>query len=55
MGVEKILATNECWAEFVAASGTIDVEHMVMAFGELAKLADELVELVLYESLRVAK
>ena len=45
--MEKTPATNSYWAEFIAASGVTAVDYTVVAFGDAAELADELVELVL--------
>jgi uncharacterized protein YhfF len=47
MGVKKTPATNDYWAEFIAANGTIDRDYTVVVFGDGSEPWDELVELVL--------
>ena len=47
MGIKKTPATNDYWAEFVAANGTIDRDYTVVIFGDGSEAWDELVELVL--------
>ena len=47
MGIKKTPATNDCWAEFVAANGTIDRDYTVVVFGDGSEPWDQLVELVL--------
>ncbi len=46
MGIKKTPATNDYWAEFVAANGTIDRDYTVVVFGDGSEPWDELVELV---------
>jgi len=47
MGIKKTPATNEYWAEFVAANGAIDRDYTVVVFGDGSEPWDELVDLVL--------
>ena len=45
--MEKTPATDGFWAEFTAARGTTDADYTVVAFGDTAEMADELLVLVL--------
>ena len=47
MGMEKTPSTNDFWTEFVTAIGTAAADYTVVAFGDTAAMADELVALVI--------
>jgi uncharacterized protein YhfF len=46
VGLEKTPATNAFWIEFLAAAGNVAADYTVVAFGDTAAMADELVALV---------
>lgn len=52
MGIKKTPATNDYWAEFVAANSTIDRDYTIVVFGDGPELCDNLVDLVLCGSKR---
>jgi uncharacterized protein YhfF len=47
MGLEKTTATNDCWTEFITATGNVAADYTVVVFGHTGEMADELVALVL--------
>ena len=47
MSLQKSPSTEEFWTTFLAATGTVGVDYTVVAFGDTAAMADELVALVL--------
>ncbi len=47
MGLEKTPYTNDYWTEFITATGNIGADYTVVAFGDTAAMADELVAFVL--------
>ena len=47
MGLEKTPSTNAFWREFLSATGSIAIDHTVVAFGDTAAMADELAALVI--------
>ncbi len=47
MGLEKTPATNDYWTEFITATGNVAADYTVVAFGDSAAMADELVALVI--------
>jgi len=47
VAVEKSPSTDAYWAEFIAATGTVAADYTVVAFGDSAALADQLVALVI--------
>ena len=47
MGLEKTPLTNDYWTEFTTATGNVAADYAVVAFGDTAATADELVALVI--------
>ena len=47
MDIGKTPATDRFWQAFVAARGNVDADYVVVAFGDTAALADELLALVI--------
>ena len=47
MGFEKSPATNDYWTEFTTATGKVAADYTVVAFGDTAAMADELLALVI--------
>ena len=47
MGFEKSPATNDYWTEFTTATGKVAANYTVVAFGDTAAMADELLALVI--------
>ncbi len=45
MGLEKSPSTNEYWTEFITATGNVGADYTVVAFGDTAAMADQLVAL----------
>jgi len=46
MCLEKTPRTNDCWAEFMAATGNVAADYTVVAFGDTAEMANDLALLV---------
>ncbi len=47
MGLEKRPLTNDYWTEFTTATGNVAADYAVVAFGDTAAMADELVGLII--------
>ena len=47
MGSEKTPSTNDYWTDFITAAGNVAADYMVVAPGDTAAMADELVELII--------
>ncbi len=47
MCLEKTPYSNDYWTEFITASGSVAADYTVLAFGDTAAMADELVAFVL--------
>ena len=43
MSLEKSPSTNDYWTEFIAATGNVAADYTIVAFGDTAAMADELV------------
>jgi uncharacterized protein YhfF len=47
MGLDKTPATDEFWTKFVTATDNVAADYTVVAFGDTAAMADELIALVI--------
>ncbi len=47
MGIEKTPSTNDYWTDFITAAGNVAADYTVVAPGDTAAMADELVGLII--------